>query len=93
MFLDLRDYHLTSFDEVYAIILDFAKQNCNSKTDETGLNLSEIDVSENSLNCFFSNDFVRLYELEKLQKLSTVKTLNILNNLEIESIQDAVRHI
>lgn len=93
MFLDLKELDLADFDDVYKMILEFAQSNPELRDDFTKLRLTEIDVSENMMTSFFTQDFLQAYDLNELKKLTSVRTLNILNNLELDSVQDAVVQI
>lgn len=84
---------LANFDDVYETILEFSKRKLQLKSGVTSLNITEMDLSENKLDCFFSPEYVQQHSIEKLPKLHSVKTLNILNNLGIENIQDAISQI
>lgn len=84
---------LANFDDVYETILEFSKRKLQLKSGVTSLNITEMDLSENKLDCFFSPEYVQQHSIEKLTKLHSVKTLNILNNLGIENIQDAISQI
>lgn len=86
MNLDLSNKNLTSFEEAYICILDFAKTNQKTRYDLNRLNLTGIDLSSNQMKEIFAEERkTNLFsKYKKIKRLVNVVSLNILSNLDLK---------